>query len=354
MPCRDPEQGSATVVIAAGAALLLLLAALAAGAVAGAAGQETAASCTASAQPAASGAAASIPPAYLAGYKKAGAQYGIPWTVLAGIGTVESDNGQSDLPGVHSGTNAFGAAGPMQIGVAGASGDAWGGAPVHPASESTGGVAVDGDGNGTDDVYDPADAIPAAARYLDEHGASSSITGAVFAYNHSQQYVQLVMSWAARYSSGSATPAATADSAACQQAGAGPLPAGAAGKAVAFAEKQIGLPYQWGGTGPGVYDCSGLVMMAWRAAGVAIPRTSQAQWAAGVKVPAGQVRAGDLVYFAGSDGTPASPGHVGIVVNPAKREMINAYETGTAIAYATYGLPTSLPGLTTVVGFTRP
>ena len=45
-----------------------------------------------------------------------GARYGIPWTLLAGIGTVESGNGQSTAPGVHSGTNAYGAAGPMQFG----------------------------------------------------------------------------------------------------------------------------------------------------------------------------------------------------------------------------------------------
>ena len=59
--------------------------------------------------------------------------------MLAGVGTVESDNGQSDLPGVHSGTNAFGAAGPMQFGVGGKAGNTWGGAPVHPASQHTGG-----------------------------------------------------------------------------------------------------------------------------------------------------------------------------------------------------------------------
>ena len=58
----------------------------------------------------------------------------MPWTILAGIGTVESDNGQTTLPGVHSGSNAFGAAGPMQIGIGGAAGNVWGGLPVHPAS----------------------------------------------------------------------------------------------------------------------------------------------------------------------------------------------------------------------------
>jgi hypothetical protein len=40
---------------------------------------------------------------------------GLPWTVLAAIGTVESDNGQSNLPGVHTGANAAGAEGPMQF-----------------------------------------------------------------------------------------------------------------------------------------------------------------------------------------------------------------------------------------------
>jgi hypothetical protein len=76
----------------------------------------------------------SIPSNYLSWYQKVGQQYGVPWVILAGIGTVESDNGQTTLPGVHSGSNAFGAAGPMQIGIGGAAGNNWGGAPVHPAS----------------------------------------------------------------------------------------------------------------------------------------------------------------------------------------------------------------------------
>ena len=63
-----------------------------------------------------SAATAKIPPAMLALYQEAAATCpGLPWTVLAAIGTVESDNGQSDLPGVHSGTNAAGAEGMMQF-----------------------------------------------------------------------------------------------------------------------------------------------------------------------------------------------------------------------------------------------
>jgi hypothetical protein len=63
-----------------------------------------------------SAATASIPPAMLALYQSAATTCpGLPWTVLAAIGTIESDNGQSTLPGVHSGANSAGAEGPMQF-----------------------------------------------------------------------------------------------------------------------------------------------------------------------------------------------------------------------------------------------
>ena len=55
-------------------------------------------------------------------------------------------------------------------------------------------------------------------------------------------------------------------------------------------------------------------MMAYRAAGTGIPRTSQQQWAFGKQIPASQAQPGDLVFFAGSDGTMTAPGHVGIVI----------------------------------------
>ena len=116
---------------------------------------------------------------------------------------------------------------------------------------------------------------------------------------------------------------------------------------------QLGKPYQFGGTGPDAYDCSGLTMMAYRAAGLAIPRTSQAQWAYGRQIPASQARPGDLVFFAGAHGTTTAPGHVGIVINPATHTMIDAYATGYGIEYDTYGLPASKAGLSPIAGFTR-
>jgi peptidoglycan DL-endopeptidase CwlO len=91
------------------------------------------------------------------------------------------------------------------------------------------------------------------------------------------------------------------------------------GKAVAFAYAQLGKPYQWGATGPGSYDCSGLVQAAWAAAGVTIPRTTYAQWAALPHVSTSALEPGDLLYF---DGV----GHVAIYVGGG--DIIDAPQTG--------------------------
>ncbi len=129
--------------------------------------------------------------------------------------------------------------------------------------------------------------------------------------------------------------------------GAAATPSGAHGKAAAqaitYARAQIGRPYLWGGTGPYAYDCSGLVMEAYASAGVHIARTSQDQWATEPHVSSPQP--GNLVFFAGSDGTMTSPGHVGIVIGSG--EMIEAYGTGYPIRVASYSRPD-------LVGFTQP
>lgn len=307
----------------------------------------TAAKAGSTGQPAASTAArGSIPANYLALFQATGKKYRVPWVILAGIGEVESNDGRSTLPGVRSGSNAFGAAGPMQIGIGGAAGNTWGGAPVHPASEQVGGVATDGDGNGVASVYEPADAISGAAKYLLEHGVLDNVAGAIFAYNHLQAYVQAVLQWAKVYANGGySVSQVTADSAPTCLPGVGPAPNNATGAAVAFAEGQLGKPYQWGGTGPDAFDCSGLVMEAYRAAGLSIPRTSEQQWLWGPQVPAGQVEPGDLAFFAGADGTVTAPGHVGLVIGGGM--MIEAYATGFPIRIASYVGRDP-------VGFTRP
>ena len=211
--------------------------------------------------------------------------------------------------------------------------------------------ALYGDGG---NIMNPADAIPAAARLLVANGAPGNLQQALLAYNDASWYVTEVLDQAARYAAGGAQAISAAGSAVCQQAALGPLPAGTAGKILAYAEAQLGKPYVFGAAGPDAFDCSGLAMMAYRAAGIVIPRTSQAQWAFGRQVPASQVQPGDLVFFAGADGSPAAPGHVGIVLNPAARTMINAYTAAFPVEVDTYGLPTSKGGLSPVVGFTRP
>ena len=337
-----PDSGSIQVTAAVTAALVLLAAAFL-GAGAGILGP-AAAACQA--QPAASTAAAAIPAAYLADYQKAGAEYGIPWTVLAGIGEVESGQGRSGAPGVHSGENAAGAAGPMQFGIGGLAGNTWGGAPVHPASEHTGGYGTDGDHDGIVNVYDPGDAIPSAAAFLKASGAPGNLQAAIFAWNHSDGYVTDVLDQAARYAAGGTQVLAAQESPVCEQAGLGPKPAGAAGKVIAYAEAQTGKPYLWGATGPDAFDCSGLTMMAYRAAGITIPRTSQQQWAAGPRIPASRARPGDLVFFAGSDGTMTAPGHVGIVTG--HDTMIDSPMSGQVVHEESFS------GSTDLVGFTRP
>jgi peptidoglycan DL-endopeptidase CwlO len=308
------------------------------------------------AQPVASQAARdSIPANYLALFQSVGAQYRVPWVILAGIGKVESDDGQTTLPGVHSGANPFGAAGPMQIGIGGAAGNQWGGAPVHPASEKVNGVATDANGDGIASVYDPADAIAGAAKYLLEHGVLTNVDQAIFAYNHLESYVQAVLSWAHLYASGGDTvgqatlvsspqclPGVTLTSTSRTTSAAART---AVAAVISYAEEQLGKPYLWGGTGPDAFDCSGLVMMAYRAAGIDIPRTSQQQWVWGPRVSASQVQPGDLVFFVGSDGTATAPGHVGLVIGGGL--MIEAYATGFPIRIAPYGDRNP-------VGFTRP
>jgi len=236
----------------------------------------------------------SIPSAYLTLYIDAARTCpGLPWAVLAGIGKVESDHGQSPTRGVRSGANYAGAEGPMQF---------------EPATFAQ--YAVNASKPAPLSPYDPADAVYTAAAMLCATGAASGtqtgIRQAIYAYNHSQAYVTDVLAWAARY----ATPA----------------PGSAAAAAIAFAIRQVGKPYQWGADGPDAYDCSGLVYAAYAAAGIRIARTTY-QWRQdGPQIPLAQIAPGDLLFSAGSDGTPANPGHV--VMYLGGGQIIQAPQTG--------------------------
>jgi hypothetical protein len=139
--------------------------------------------------PASDAARADIPASYLTLYRRAAPRCpGLSWAVLAAIGKVESDHGRARLPGVRSGWNAAGAAGPMQFGIGvGRAGNSW----------ATFGADYDHDGRVS--VYDAGDAIPAAARYLCAHGAPRRLDRALYAYNHSPAYVAAVKRHARAY-----------------------------------------------------------------------------------------------------------------------------------------------------------
>ncbi len=105
--------------------------------------------------------------------------------------------------------------------------------------------------------------------------------------------------------------------------------------AVAFALNQLGKPYVFGTDGPDTYDCSGLVMTAWAAAGVTIPRTTTDQVNVGVAVTSlSAMQPGDLIFIPGSDGTMTHPGHVGMYIgrdSSGRQWLVQAPHTGTVI-----------------------
>ena len=82
---------------------------------------------------------------------------------------------------------------------------------------------------------------------------------------------------------------------------------------ITYALAQLGKSYLWGGVGPNSFDCSGLTLMAWAQAGVALLHYTGDQINEGTAVISyADVSPGDLVLVPGSDGTIANPGHVGI------------------------------------------
>jgi cell wall-associated NlpC family hydrolase len=207
------------------------------------------------------------------------------------------------------------------------------------------------DGTGNVSPFNPADAIMAQGRYdcylaslaaqlVSAGEASGSMTDlALASYNagpgqvetahgvpaDAAAYVQQIDSLAAtKYSEVSASGSA-----------AGLI-------AVAAAESALGTPYEWGGScsdprgsdSSGWCDCSSLVQMAWAAAGVSLPRTTFQQVYSGTAVTSvSALRPGDLIFLPGSDGSAASPGHVGMYVGDGM--LVNAPQTGQVVQFAT-------------------
>jgi cell wall-associated NlpC family hydrolase len=203
------------------------------------------------------------------------------------------------------------------------------------------------DGDGKRDIWNPADAIPAAARYdcalakqvgklpgsvvdnmLAAYNAGPGAVlsaGGVPDINETQNYVKNITVLEEAFTEPTRTVAVS------------PI----AVKAIAFAYDRLGTPYLWGGTGTaaehGEFDCSGLTQAAYASAGISIPRVAAEQWYAGPHVPEDELEPGDLVFFAYNVDDPSSIHHVGIYVGDDS--MIDAPHTGAQIRFDSINVP---------------
>ncbi|PZG16976.1 C40 family peptidase [Nonomuraea aridisoli] len=298
---------------------------------------------TAQVEEASDSAASDIPRDYLELYQEYGERIGVQWNILAAVGKRETDHGRSTLPGVRSGTNHAGAAGPMQFLIS-----TWGGKARIPMSSTFNGYASDGDGDGVGDVYNPADAILGAAKMLKRNGAPENVRRALFVYNRAWWYVDQVEEIARTYALSGEVDVPPQASEECDEPLVEAAPSDVVAEILEYALAQRGKPYLWGGTGPDAFDCSGVIYAAYRAAGLSIPRTTFGQWPFGVKVLEGQEQPGDLVFFNSGPGTsPDNPGHVGLVVSKGKMLEARCRLCGPIKV-------TSYESRTNRVGFTRP
>lgn len=271
---------------------------------------------------------ADLLPVYMAA---AGSCRGLPWQVLAAVGWVESR---------HAGGRADAATGDVAPPIVGPALDGSGGfRAISDASQPDGWahalgpmqflsttwarwatLAPDRPPDASPDVNNAWDAIYSAARYLcGGRDQIDDLRAALRRYNHSDAYVDEVMTKAEAYGLGSGSPVTNA------------LVAGSADAVIAAAMTQLGVPYVWGAETPGVgFDCSGLVQWAYAQAGVSLPRTTQQQVLAGAPVAVNDVRPGDLIFSRSvRGGRTVELGHVAIYVGGGT--VIVAPRTGSVV-----------------------
>ncbi|MGA5207326.1 NlpC/P60 family protein [Streptomyces variegatus] len=200
---------------------------------------------------------------------------------------------------------------------------------------------IDGDGDGDRDVWDPKDAIPSAASYDCElasyvkkvggnptenmlaaynAGAYAVIKyGGVPPYNETRNYVKRITTLSESF----AAPAGRVD------------PSEQAAAAIEYAQKKLGTPYLWGGTGTaeqgGRFDCSGLTQAAYETVGIKLPRVANDQYNAGPHPSRDELLPGDLVFFSDDLTNSRAIRHVGIYVGGGY--MIDAPRTGAVIRF---------------------
>lgn len=173
--------------------------------------------------------------------------------------------------------------------------------------------------------FDPWDAEFAAARLLCADGVATNPQAALGGYNAGTPntwdtpYIDAVLQWQSDIEAGLAAQGAPTKATTPQLA-----------QLLTFAVHVIGTPYVWGGTGiaaSGGFDCSGLTQAAAASAGLTIPRTSEAQWAA--LTHTNTPTPGDLVFFYFASDHQPSPDHVGIYIG--NNQMIDAPTQGQTV-----------------------
>jgi hypothetical protein len=200
-----------------------------------------------------------------------------------------------------------------------------------------GGDGRDGNGDGSADPNNVYDSALAAVVHLAGNRAvdfsdQAQLHAAIYSYNHADWYVRKVRAEIDRYD----------EYAAATDAGSYGSGSGRGAIAIRAALTQLGVPYSWGGgtpagpsygfaQGAGIkgFDCSSLVQHAWAKAGVRIPRVTYDQWRELPHIPAAQRQPGDLVFFAGGLGTLDNPGHVGLLID--RERMVEAPHTGSHV-----------------------
>lgn len=258
-------------------------------------------------------------------YMKAAKKYGLPWTLLAGVGMAETNHGRNTA------VSSAGAQGHMQF---------------MPATWA-GGMGTDGDGDGRADINNPADSIMSAAKYLVHEGATrgpDGVVDALFAYNRSRPYGQDVLFYAAAYGGGNVVgDPSDCDPGAGGEDGNPQVPAltnPRVKKVLAFALEQDGDTYVMGGNGPDQWDCSALTSRAYSEVGIDMPRTAQGQrdWLAqgnGKRIKPGDERPGDLLFWNSYLG-PERIGHVAMVLDPKKKSTIDARSRAEGVGRFSY------------------
>lgn len=289
-------------------------------------------------------AVAEIPPTLLPIYQGAAeACDGLPWQIGAAIGAIESGHGGGRLDPA-SGQVTPPIVGPAIDGRPGfaaisdpSSPDGWAHAvgPMQFLSSTWARwatLAPRRPPGSSPDPHNAWDAIFAANRKLCGGRAEmGDLRAAILSYNRSEAYYAKV--WAKALAYGMAADGSSGVGQAARplfDPGPGRTFAADGALVVRAALGQLGVPYVWGGITPGVaLDCSGLVVVAYRAAGVALPRTTAQLVSYGVSVPALQMLPGDLIFTRG--GRPTRDlGHVGIfagdglqVIAPRTGEVVS-------------------------------